>query len=107
MRESSPAFLKALLQSERLRLRILIAAIIAAFAIRSLRTLLLFSRESLYTWLISTLFLAVFVGYELLMLRAVNRSLENGRDLPHAAWTANIVVETCLPWPWSSFPVGP
>ena len=97
MRKSSPAFLKALLESERLRIRILIAAVLAGFVLRSVRTALLFSREGWYPWVASTLFLTVFVAYELLMLRAVNRSLQGGRDLPHAAWTANIVIETCLP----------
>jgi hypothetical protein len=31
------------------------------------------------------------------MLRAVNRSIQDGRDLPNAAWNAHIMVETCLP----------
>jgi serine phosphatase RsbU (regulator of sigma subunit) len=91
------AFRQALLKSERLRIQIVIAAIAAAFAIRSLRTAILFNRENLYFWIITSLFIAIFVGYELLMLRAVNRSIRSGSDLPNIAWIANIVVETCMP----------
>ncbi|HEX3471265.1 MAG TPA: PP2C family protein-serine/threonine phosphatase [Silvibacterium sp.] len=97
IRTSSPAFRKALLESERLRIRIVIAAIVAVFVIRAIRTALLMSHESLYPWLLTNLFLAVFAIYELLMLRAVNRSLQSGRDLPRSAWTASIVIETCVP----------
>ena len=95
--KSSPAFRKALLESERLRLRIIIAAIIAVFVIRILRTALVFSHEGVRSLAVTSLFLAVFLIYELLMLRAVNRSIQGGGDLPRAAWTANIVVETCVP----------
>jgi serine phosphatase RsbU (regulator of sigma subunit) len=97
IRKSSPAFLKALLESERLRIRIVIVAIIAAFAVRTLRTALLFNRENLNLWLITSLFIVVFVLYELWLLRSVNRSIEAGRDLPSVAWTANIIVEACIP----------
>jgi serine phosphatase RsbU (regulator of sigma subunit) len=97
MRKSSPAFLRALLESERLRIRIVLAAIVAAFAIRSLRTALLFSRENLKLWLVTTLFIAIFGIYELLMLLAVKRSIQENRDLPGAVWITNIFVETCIP----------
>src|SRR5271167_3836457 len=97
IRTSSPAFRKALLESERLRLRIIIATIAAVFVIRAVRIALLMSRESLYPWLLTNLFLAVFAIYELLMLRAVNRSIRSGGDLPRTAWIAGIVLETCVP----------
>jgi serine phosphatase RsbU (regulator of sigma subunit) len=97
MRKSSPAFMQALLESERLRIRIVIAAIVAAFAIRSLRTLILFSRENLISWAATSLLIVIVLIYELLMLRAINRSIKGGHDLPNAAWITNIVVETCIP----------
>jgi serine phosphatase RsbU (regulator of sigma subunit) len=97
MREESPAFRQALLRSERLRLRIVIAAVAVAFVSRSLRTIILFSRENFYIWLITSLFLVAFLAYELLMLRAVNGLLRSGRNLPRAAWVCNNVVETCIP----------
>jgi len=97
MRKSSPAFLKALLESERLRIRVVIVAIGAIFAIQTLRTVILFNRENLNQWVVAGLIVAAFVIYEFRMLRVVNRSIQDGRDLPSAAWTANIVVETCVP----------
>jgi serine phosphatase RsbU (regulator of sigma subunit) len=97
MRRQSPAFLQALLGSERLRIRIVIAAIVAAFAIRSLRTAILFSRPNLDLWVKMSVFIAIFAVYELLMLRAVNRSMQDGRDLPNAVWIANIAIESCMP----------
>ena len=97
LRSTSPAFLQALLQSERLRIRIVIAAIVAAFALRTIRTAILFNHENLNLWLVTTSFIAVFLVFELLMLRAVNHALKDGHDLPNAAWITNIVVETCIP----------
>ncbi len=97
LRNESPAFLQALLRSERLRIRIVIAAIAAAFAIRTIRTALLFNHENLNLWLVTTSFIAAFIVYELLVLRAVNRAIEKGHDLPNGAWITNIVVETCIP----------
>ncbi|HMK28285.1 MAG TPA: PP2C family protein-serine/threonine phosphatase [Terriglobales bacterium] len=97
LRADSQAFRQALLQSERLRIRIVLAAIAAAFAARSLRTAIFFTRENLQLWLITCLFIAIFAVYELLMLRAVSRSIQGGRELPRAAWIANIVIETCIP----------
>ena len=97
LRITSPAFLQALLHSERLRIRIVIAAILAAFAIRTARTAILFSHENLNLWVVTTAFIAIVLICEVLVLRAVNRAISEGHDLPNAAWIANIVIETCLP----------
>jgi serine phosphatase RsbU (regulator of sigma subunit) len=97
LRITSPAFLQALLDSERLRIRIVIAAILAAFAIRTARTAILFSHENLNLWVVTTAFIAIVLICEILVLRAVNRAISEGHDLPNAAWIANIVIETCLP----------
>jgi serine phosphatase RsbU (regulator of sigma subunit) len=97
MREESPAFRLALLKSERLRIRIVIAIIAVAFVSRTIRTAVLFSRENGYLWLLTSLFLAVFLGYELWMLRAVNRAIRTNGDLPRAAWMWNNVIETSIP----------
>jgi adenylate cyclase len=97
LRKTSPAFVQALLRSERLRVRIVIAAILAAFAVRTVRTAILFNRENLNLWVITTSFIAIFVFFEVLVLRAVDRAIKEGRDLPNAAWIVNIVVETCIP----------
>lgn len=42
-------------------------------------------------------FVAFFVLYELVMLYAVNCSLQGGGDLPKLAWFGDIIVETSLP----------
>jgi len=97
LREDSPAFRLALLKSERLRIQIVLAAIGAAFALRTLRTVILFSHETLKLWLIATVFVAIFAVYELIMLRAVKRSIHGAPPPPRAVWTANIVIETSLP----------
>ena len=97
LRQDSPAFRLALLKSERLRIQVVLVAIGAAFAIRSLRTVVLFSHENFNLWLISTVLIAIFAVYELLMLRAVNRSIHGASVLPRAVWIANIVIETTLP----------
>src|SRR5262249_53369993 len=93
----SRAFQQALLRSERLRIRLVIVIIAVAFVVRSLRTAILFSSENLHLWVITSLVAAVFAGYELLMLRAVDRCIQSGHDLPRALWIVNVVVETCIP----------
>jgi len=93
----SPAFQQALLRSERLRIRIVMALLGGALVVRSLRTAILFSSENLRLWVITALLIVIFLGYESLMLRAVNRRIGSGRDLPRAVWISNVVVETCLP----------
>ena len=97
VQKASPAFLKALLKSELLRIRIVVAAVLAGFAIRTLRTAIVFSREDLHLWLITSLLVAIFVLYELGMYRSVRRIAGTARDLPRLAWVANVVLETSLP----------
>lgn len=97
LREESPGFREALLKSERLRIQVVLAVIVAAFAIRSLRTAVLLSQANLHLWAITSLFIAILAGYELVMLRAVRRALKAGTDLPQAVWRTNIVVETSMP----------
>jgi serine phosphatase RsbU (regulator of sigma subunit) len=95
--KQSDLFRQALLKSERLRIFILIGAVGAAFAVRSLRIAVHRSHENFHLWLLTTAFAALFVAYELLVLRAVNRAIQNGRDLVRGMWWANVVVEMCLP----------
>jgi hypothetical protein len=74
-----------------------LVAIGAAFVVRSLRTVVLYSSENAHLWLVTTIFLAVFLLYELGMLRAVTRASQNKGDLPPAAWHLNIALEACIP----------
>jgi serine phosphatase RsbU (regulator of sigma subunit) len=48
-------------------------------------------------WVISTLFIAVLLIYELWMLRVVNRAIRAGNGLTRVLWITTIVVETCIP----------
>jgi serine phosphatase RsbU (regulator of sigma subunit) len=46
---------------------------------------------------LSCLVVALFVGYELLMLDAVKRAAQADRDLPVLVWVGSTIVETSLP----------
>jgi serine phosphatase RsbU (regulator of sigma subunit) len=95
--EKSGAFRQALLKSERLRIFILLGAVGAGFIIRSLRTAFHPNHENVRLWLLTTVVVALFVAYESLGLRAVNRATQNGRDLARGMWISSVVLETCLP----------
>jgi serine phosphatase RsbU (regulator of sigma subunit) len=74
-----------------------LGAIGAAFLVRTIRTIILHSREDLHLWLLTFLLVALFAGFELLMLRSVNHAIQIGIELTNAGWISNIVVESCLP----------
>jgi len=97
LHEKSVAFHQALLKSEHLRILILLGAIGAAFFARTIRTIMLHSREDLRLWFLTFLLIALFVAYESLMLRSVNRALQTGRNLTKVVWISNIIVESSLP----------
>src|SRR5271168_504067 len=97
LHKKSVAFQQALLKSERLRILIVLGAIGAGLIVRTIRTIILHSPEDLHLWLLTFLSIALFVGYESLMLRAVNRAIQIGGDLKNATWIGNIIVESCLP----------
>ena len=97
LHEKSVAFQQALLRSERLRILILVGAIGAAFIARTIRTIVLHSRDDLHLWLPTFLLVALVVGYEYLMLRVINHAIQIGGDLKKATWIINIIVESCLP----------
>jgi hypothetical protein len=97
LHEKSVAFQQAFLKSERLRILILVGAIGSTFVLRNIRTIILHSRENFHLWLLTLLWIALFVGYESLMWRAVNRAIQIGEDLKNATWISHIIVESCLP----------
>src|SRR5208282_5097356 len=97
LHEKSVAFQQALLRSERLRILIVLGAIGAVFILRTIRTIVHHSRDDLYLWLLTFLLVALFVGYEYLMLRVINHAIQIGGDLKKATWIVNIIVESCLP----------
>src|SRR3984885_219374 len=91
------AFQLARLESERLRILILLSVIGLVFVVRSFRTVLYYNSGNVQLWMITSACLALVVLYEWLMLRAVDRALQAGRTLPGAVWIANIILETSLP----------
>jgi serine phosphatase RsbU (regulator of sigma subunit) len=93
----SGAFRQALLKSERLRILIVLGSLGVVFALHTLRTVIVHNREDLHVWFLSSLVVALFVGYELLMLDAVKRATQAGRDLPILVWVGSTIVETSLP----------
>jgi hypothetical protein len=66
----SGAFRQALLKSERLRILIVLGSLGVVFALHTIRTVIVQNPEDLHFWFQSCLVAALFVGYELLMLRS-------------------------------------
>ncbi len=95
--DRSTAFQLARLKSERLRILILLAVIGVVFVVRSFRTLLYHNSENIRLSIFFAVFLTLFVAYEWLMLRAVDRAMLAARPLPTATWVASILLETSLP----------
>src|SRR5258708_2773965 len=100
----SIAFREALLKSEHLRIRIVLGAILAAFLLRTIRGISLGGgHENFVSWLMMFGLLGLFVIFEFLMLRAVNRAIEGARLLPNWMWLSSILLESLLPdlpQPW-------
>lgn len=97
VRTESIAFREALLRSERLRIRIVLGVVGAAFLLRTLRAAMVGGHENFSSWLEMTGLLAPFAIYELLMLRAVNGAIQNNGELADWVWLSNSILETCLP----------
>jgi len=93
----SAAFRQELLKSEHKRILIVLGITALIFVVRTVRTLTLWNHENVYLWMVSTTLLAVFVAYELFMLRAVNCAIKDGCDLSRTMIVSNIIVETSVP----------
>ncbi|MGC1417654.1 MAG: hypothetical protein WA817_20355, partial [Candidatus Acidiferrum sp.] len=97
-RTESIAFRQALLKSEYLRIRIVLGTVIAAFLIRTVRTIILSAgHENLVSWLQTLGLLSFFVAYEFLLMRAVNSAIQNVQKVANWIWLSNIVLESLLP----------
>ena len=93
----SGAFRRALLKSERLRILIVLGSLGVVFMVQTIRTVIGQNREDLHSWFVSSLVVALFAGYELLMLHTVKRATQADRDLPVLLWVGSTMVETSLP----------
>jgi serine phosphatase RsbU (regulator of sigma subunit) len=93
MRESSPAFRQALLQSEKKRIAGVIA-FVAFFAILACaRIFLLGSAMSRWSLVVAALLIALELG----LLRAVNHALRSGEDVAKAVWYLSTALESLFP----------
>src|SRR5580698_647234 len=97
LEQLSPAFRSALLKSERFRIILVLAALAAFFVERTIRTLLVHGPEDIQLWSVTATILCVFVAFELIMLRGVNRISSTNRAIPAFAWYFSVFVETALP----------
>lgn len=97
LHDQSPAFRKALLQSERLRILILLGVLAVLLVIRLVRTVVAWNPENISSLLWLGLFAAALLVLELLVLHAIRPAIESGQDLSHSAWLYNIFLETCIP----------
>jgi len=93
----SGAFRQALLKSERLRILIVVGSLGVVFMAYAIRAVIVQNREDLRSWLLSSLVVALFVGYQLLMLDVVKRATQVDRDLSSLAWVGSTIVDTSLP----------
>jgi serine phosphatase RsbU (regulator of sigma subunit) len=93
----SGAFRQAQLKSERLRILVVLSAVLATLLLRVGRMLVLHAHEDRGHLLAIAMLVSFFVFYELAMLRALNRRLQNGRNLPRLAWVGDTIIETSLP----------
>jgi serine phosphatase RsbU (regulator of sigma subunit) len=94
---NSPAFRKALLRSERLRIYILLGSLLVILLSRILRTIFVWTPENRQLLLMLGVFVAVVMAYEILILRKVKRAENSSYDLRRRSWLLNIVAEACLP----------
>jgi serine phosphatase RsbU (regulator of sigma subunit) len=89
----SPAFQRALLQSERYRTVGVLSFAIVFGMVVAVRIFRFGSPDSRWGILAALL----FTGYEFLRLRAVDRALQTERGLPESVWILNAIVEMSVP----------
>ena len=97
LQSQSPAFRKALGESERLRIYLLLAAILFILVLRGGRTLAAQTPENVFVF---RAFLAVASAVcliELLTLWVLKRELRGKRFVPRAFWLVNILLEFSVP----------
>ena len=93
----SVAFRQAQLKSERFRIMVVVAAVLAIVAFQTIRMSVLHAHEDRAHLLAKVVFVALFLMYEMVMLYAVKGALQGNRDLPSFTWVADIIIETSLP----------
>jgi hypothetical protein len=90
---ASAAFHRALLRTECLRILGSIL-VISIFALTAAIRIFLFGSHVNHNGLYGAV---VFVGYEFLVLRAVQRSIDKAVTIPDWFWTINVIIEMSMP----------
>lgn len=90
---NSKAFEVALLRTERLRI-LGVILIVVVFGITGAIRVYLFGSHMSHIGLYAAL---AFVAYELLVFRAVHRSIKSGPRIPDWFWTLNVFIEMWMP----------
>ncbi|MGH9778575.1 MAG: PP2C family protein-serine/threonine phosphatase [Candidatus Acidiferrales bacterium] len=93
----SPAFRRAALESERLRIRALVSVLLVLIATMVARVFLVGDEAELQTLPKLLTGAVIFLGYEILLLRVVSRWLRSDREPPGWVWIANVAVEAAFP----------
>jgi serine phosphatase RsbU (regulator of sigma subunit) len=97
LHDESPAFRRALLNSERLRIYILFFAVAVAILLRTIRTFIAWNPENVRHLLWLALSAGILLVMELFVLRAIQRASKDANSMPRPYWLLNIVLETCFP----------
>lgn len=97
LQSQSPAFRKALRESERRRIYLFLASVVFILVLRGTRTLLAPTAENITVF--SAFLVAAFVicCVEMLTLWVLKRELQGERLVPRAFWLLNILLEFSLP----------
>src|ERR1700730_17170206 len=93
----SPAFRKALLRSERLRIYIRLGSLLVILLTRVIRTIFVWTPANRQLLSMFGMFVAVVMAYEIFVLSRVKLAEKNSHDLRARIWLVNIVAEACLP----------
>jgi serine phosphatase RsbU (regulator of sigma subunit) len=97
LQTDSPAFRKALLRSERLRIYLLLGSLLVILLSRVIRTIFVWTPENRQLLWMFGVFVAMVMAYEIFVLRKVKRAESDSHDLRARIWFVNIVAEACLP----------
>jgi serine phosphatase RsbU (regulator of sigma subunit) len=91
--EASPAFRQAMLKSETKRIVGVISFVFFFAVLAMVRIFVMGSAMSRWGLVAAVLMIA----FELLLLRAVNRALRSGEEIPKVIWNSSIALESLFP----------
>jgi len=93
----TPAFEREQLRSERLRIMVVIAAVLALLLLQAVRMLVLHAQEDRTHLGAQAILVLLLVFYELFALRSIKRALESRSAVSRFVWLSPIVLESAIP----------